>query len=56
MSHLAYWILAAFLAFVIWALGGMDSGTGTNGRGPGVTDKCDECGGPKKPRGTGGPG
>jgi hypothetical protein len=54
MSHWAFWILTAVLGLIVWALGGMDTG-GTNGRGPGVSDKCDECGEKKKPSTWGGP-
>jgi hypothetical protein len=54
MSHWAFWILAAVLAVVVWLLGGVGAGA-TNGRGPGVTGRCGECGQPKKPKGWGGP-
>jgi len=53
MSTGPFIILSLFLAFIVWLLGGV--GAGTSGRGPGVTDKCDECGQKKKPSKWGGP-
>jgi hypothetical protein len=52
MPTLPFIVLAVFLALVVWLLGGVG---GTEGRGPGVTGRCDKCGQPKKPKGWGGP-
>jgi len=54
MGHWPFILLAVLLAAVVYFLGGVDT-TPTNGRGPGVTDKCGECGQKKKPSTWGGP-